>query len=102
MNEYEKYLSINVLVDAYAKYQGKCMDALHTIQLRISQCNTLNRPNETMLDELVQKKAEAEAELKKISDDLSALAALRMSTLKEMQTAVGMTDENINFENLSY
>ena len=101
MSEYEQYLAINVLVDAYTKYQGKCMDLLHTIELKISACNTTHKVNETLLNDLIQQKSDVKDELKKISDDLSALATSRMSLLTTLQGEV-MSGANIDFEDLKY
>lgn len=100
MNDYEKYMAINILFDAYAKYQGKCMDYLHNIQLKINECNNFNYKDPKMMEDLTQKKANVESELETISEDLKTLASERINTLSDIQTSIGGL--TLNFKSLNY
>lgn len=102
MNEYEKYMCCNILLDAYAKYQGKCMDYLHSQELKIAECNLYNHQNDTYKAELEQNISDVKKELTNITNDLKELSSVRANLLTDMQTGVDMQNSNIDFNDLKY
>ena len=85
MNEYEQYLVTNVLTDAYAKYQGKCLDRLHILEIKLNEYNSFNCQDETYKNNLLKEISDVKNELTKISSDIKTTSDIRISLIGDMQ-----------------